>query len=185
MQDIHGRHVNLAHLADQQHRPGNIGDKVQLFGVDIDVAGKDIIRDDVFHKGPAVMLFLIAGFGTIEGNTRHNTQALCQLILAIHIDGIVEPCAPALQGLKGFSVRHRNQLIGGIQAMNGVFPLITQTGRLRGCDHIALAVNDAQGAVAGILHLHDNTLKHSAGHSSFLLLGSANPAPPCFVVLLR
>ena len=54
------------HLADQEHRPGRLGDKVQLLGADIDVAQKDVIRNDALDESRLVMLLLVIGLGAVQ-----------------------------------------------------------------------------------------------------------------------
>ena len=64
------------HLADQEHRPGRLRDKVQLLGADIDVPQQNVVGDDVLDKGGLVVLLLIVGLGAVQ-RTVAMAQSIC------------------------------------------------------------------------------------------------------------
>ena len=53
---IHRSHIAVTNLADQEHRPGGIGGKVQLLCPDVNITGENVIHDNILDKGAPVML---------------------------------------------------------------------------------------------------------------------------------
>ena len=149
---------------------------MELLGADIDIAGQDIVGDDVLDKGSLVVLFLVIGLRAVERHIGHDANALGNFILAVHKDGIVKIRAPADQGFHGSLVHNHHGIRGTVETDHRLGPFFSNHGGFAAGYDIAVGINDADGAVSGFLHLDDHALKHAAGHECALPLFIENDA---------
>ena len=68
-QHIHGRNIPVTQLTDQKYGSEGIGGKMQLLGADINIAGENIVHQDILHEGAAVVLFFIECSCIVYRNT--------------------------------------------------------------------------------------------------------------------
>ena len=156
----------MAHLADQEHRPGGVCCKVQLLGPDVDITGQDVVHDNILDKGTPVMLLLIEGFGIVQGDEGHLAEASGSLIVAGAEHGVLKIVGVAHNGLEGF-LRKGNDALGGVANLQrGIRPALTKHRHIRAGNHAAFRINHAEHAVGNIPQLDDNALKNTIGHLS-------------------
>ena len=83
LNQLHRGHIRVFHLPHQQHHPGLIGDKMQLLGPDIHVAGQDVVGNNVLYEGGLVVLLLVIVLGLVEGHRRDGADGAAHGIVAI------------------------------------------------------------------------------------------------------
>ena len=165
-QHVHRRHITVAHLTDQEHRPGRVRGKVQLLGPDVNIAGQDVVHDNILDKGAPVVLFLIEGLGVVQGNEGHLAEASGSLIVAGAEHGVLKVVGVAHNGLEGF-LRKGNDALGGVANLQrGIRPALTKHRHIGAGNHAAFRINHTEHAVGNIPQLDDNALKNTIGHLS-------------------
>ena len=164
LDDVDGAHVGGAQLAHQEGGPGRLGDEVQLLGLSINITQKNIVRDDIFHKGGLVVLLLIVGLGPVEGHHRHGAQGAGHLVLPLHKGGIVELSPPARQGLEGLSLKMGGGVVRGIDGGHRAGPMLANAGQFTARHHDPVCIDHTHSAVDAVFHLEYHSLKHPAGH---------------------
>lgn len=139
---------------------------MQFLGADIDVAGEDIVGDDILDEGALVVLFLVVGLRTVERDVGHDAEASGSLIVALGEHGIVKVGAPGNERLEGLFVDDNDGVRGAVELDDCLGPFFADQRGVAAGDHVAVSVNDADDAVGGLLHLDDHTLKNATGHST-------------------
>ena len=163
-QHIHGGHVAVTHLTDQEHRPGSIGGKVQLLGADINITGQDVVHDDILHEGAPVMLLLIEGLGIVQGDIGHLAEAPRHFVVAGAENGVFQHVGIAQNGLEA-ALTEGDDAVGGVgHLQRGVRPALTQNGHIGAGNHTPLGIDYAEAAVRNIPQLNNDTLKNAVGH---------------------
>ena len=165
-QHVDGGHVGPADLPDEKDGARRVGDEMQLLGADIDVAGEDIVGDDVLDESALVVLFLVVGLRTVERDVGHDAEASGSLIVALGEHGIVKVGAPGNERLEGLFVDDNDGVRGAVELDDCLGPFFADQRGVAAGDHVAVSVNDADDAVGGLLHLDDHTLKNATGHST-------------------
>ena len=163
-QHVHGGHVAVTHLPDEEHRPGGVGGKVQLLGADVNITGQDIVHDDILHKGSPVMLLLVEGLGIVQGDIGHLAEAPCHLVVAGAENGVFQHVGIAQNGLEA-ALAEGDDAVGGVgHLQRGVRPALTQNGHIGAGNHAPLGIDYAEAAVRNIPQLNNDTLKNAVGH---------------------
>jgi len=88
---------------------------MQFLGADIDVAGEDIVGDDILDEGALVVLFLVVGLRTVERDVGHDAEASGSLIVALGEHGIVKVGAPGNERLEGLFVDDNDGVRGAVE----------------------------------------------------------------------
>ena len=143
---------------------------MEFLGADIDVAQKDVIRNDALDESRLVMLLLVIGLGAVQGHGDHGADEPGLLVAALDEGGVVIVRAAAGQGLKGLIPIDHHGAVVGVQGGGSALPFLSNPGQLIAGDHGALVVDDADDPVRALFHLEYNALKYSAGHIHFLLI---------------
>ena len=141
------------HRSDDEYAAGYLGGHVQLLGPHIDVADKDVVGDDVLDEGALVVLFLIVRLGGVQGHAGHGAHGAAHAVIAGGEHGIVKMSAPAGQRLEGLALQRNAAALGGVDGLHILGPLLADTRQLAASDDGTLGVNDAHGAIGGILEL--------------------------------
>ena len=163
---VHGNGLGpVVHRADDKHAPGHLRRHMQLLGPHVDIADQDIIRDDVLNKGALIVLFLIIDLGGVQGHAGHGAHGASHAVVAAGENRIVKVGAPAGHGLEGLALHGHAVALRRGDRLHIFGPLLADTGELAARDHRALGVDDADGAVRGLLELQHNILKNSSRHS--------------------
>ena len=165
LQHIHRSHVDVAGLPDKENRAVLIGREMELVGADIDVAGKDIVGDDVFDEGALVMLFFVIDLGAVERHMGHQAKAAGKIIVAVDKNGIVKAVAEVGQRFDGFSGKMYCVVLGEIDDPGKLRPLDAKLLAVAAGHHGALGVDDAELTVGRGLHLFDNIRENMVRHN--------------------
>ena len=82
--------IGSFHLAHEQDAARLVRDEMQLLRADIDVAGEDIVGDNVLYESGLVVFLLIIALGLIEGHGRDGAERPRDGIAAVHKRGKVK-----------------------------------------------------------------------------------------------
>ena len=141
------------HRPDHEYAAGYLGGHVQLLGPHIDVADKNVVGDDVLDEGALVVLFLIVRLGGVQGHAGHGAHGAAHAVITGGEHGIVKMSAPAGQRLEGLALQRNAAALGGVDGLHILGPLLADPRQLAASDDGTLGVNDAHGAIGGILEL--------------------------------
>ena len=123
---------------------------MQLLGPDVNVAGKDIIHDNILHKGAPVVLFLVEDLGIVQRDVGHGAVASGRLIIAGAENGVLKIVGGAHNGLKGL-LGKGDHTVGRVAHLQGrLCPALTKHGHIRTGYHTALRIDHAKGTVGDI-----------------------------------
>ena len=138
---------------------------MQLAGLQIDIAGQDIVQNDVFNKVSAVILFIIILFDAGKGNRQQGCIFRGKFIGPLDKHRIII-FGMGAEGLKGVAVAdekvRRSQRIGRNQ-----FHRFADSPQIAARNNHGRFIDDADGSVNHVTHLMDNTLKQPVGHTQF------------------
>ena len=150
LQHLDGADVGLVHLADQEHHSGHVSGEMQLLGADVNVAGEDVVRDDVLDERALVVLLLVAGLGLAHGDGGKDTDGAGHGVVPADENRIFELAVQSAQKLVG-ALGGGEDLVGDVpdQALD-----LIQVGadhpQLAAGDDKALMVHNAHRAVRGV-----------------------------------
>ena len=141
------------HLPDEKHRPGRLGNKVELLGPHIDVAQQNIVRNDVLDKGGFVVLLLIIGLGTVEGHGSHGAHHPGLPVLPLGKGGIIKLGAPAGQGLEGTTFKLDRLSLPVVDRLHCAGPMLPDAAEFVASHHRSLRIDHTYRPVCAVLHL--------------------------------
>ena len=154
---IKGGYVRLGGDLDQHDNTADVAVEAQLTCLQIDVAGQDIVEDDIFDKIRAVVLFIIILFDGRERYRQELRVLLRDLVTALYKDSVFGS-GRRTEGFEGVTVddkRHgRREGIGG-----DTFVHLADASELRASDDYRSLVHYADRSVDRVLHLMNNSLK--------------------------
>ena len=159
----------MADLPHQVHGPGRVRGEMQLFGADVNIAGQNIVHDDVFHEGATVVLFLVKILGVIQGHIGHGAQGPGHIILTRGENGVFKIIAAAVHRLISVLIKGNGRFQGAAHLQGGVGPTLTQKLQITAGNHAALRIDHAQNTTGCVLQLHDDSLENTVGHNVGLL----------------
>ena len=163
---VHGNGLGpIVHRADDKDAAGHLCRHMQLLGTHVDVTDEDVIRDDVLDKGALVVLFLVVDLGGVQRHAGHGAYGASHAVVSAGENRIIKVGSPAGHGLEGLALHGHAVAFRRRDGLHIFGPLFTDTGELAARDHRALGVDDADGAVCGLLELQHNVLKNSSRHS--------------------
>ena len=146
-QHIHGSYVPSAQLANQEHSSGGIGGKVQLLGPDIDIAGKDVVHDDVLHECAPVVLLFIEDLGIVQGNVSQAAVCTGQFIVTGAEHSVLKLVGAAHDGTEGLLGKGDEGLGGAGDLQSSVGPPLTQQGYIGAGYDTTFCIDHAEGAL--------------------------------------
>ena len=76
-------------LPDQQDGALHVRREMQLLGR-YDIAGQDVVHNNVFDEGNLIVLFFVVDLGAVDGNIGHQAQAPGGFVVAGDVNGIVK-----------------------------------------------------------------------------------------------
>ena len=82
--------IGSFHLAHEQDAARLVRDEMQLLRADIDVAGEDIVGDNVLYEGGLVVLLLVIALSLVEGYCRDGAERPRNGVAAVHKRGKVK-----------------------------------------------------------------------------------------------
>ena len=165
--------VAAAGDADDEHHAGDVGGKVELTGLGVDVAGQDVVQHHVLDKVGFVELLVVILLDALQADGQHSGKLACSLVRTFHKNGIIVMlCAGEL--LVGVAIPH--EAVTGRQTLcHKALAHLADQIQLRAGDDSAGLIHHADHAVDRVLHLVDHALKYSIGHKWIpLFLSCAN-----------
>ena len=156
--------ITSADLPDEEHRTRHVGDEVQLLGADVNIAGQDVVGDDVLDERALVVLFLVVDLGAVERDVGHDAQAVRQLVVTLGEHGVVKVRAPVDERLEGLMIDCYDRIRRAVQADDRLRPFFADHGCVAARNDVAVRVDHADHTVGGLFHLNDHALEHTAGH---------------------
>ena len=171
LDDLHGGNVGVFGLPDEQDGARLVGDKMQLLGAHVHVAGQDIVGDDVLDESSLVVLFLVIAARLVKGHGGDGADRPGRLVGALHKSGEIHLAALGAQrGIAPAAGANHLVCIFELVGVEIVEPGADDRQLAAGHDK-ALLIHDPDGAVDGVLHLNNHILEDSAGHmhASYIL----------------
>ena len=120
---------------------------MQLLGPDVNIAGENIIHDNILDKGAPVVLLLIEGLGIVQGNKGHLAEASGGLIVAGAEHGILEVIGVAHNGLEALLGEGHNAFRSISHLQCRIRPTLSQQRHIGTGNHAALGVDNAEHPV--------------------------------------
>ena len=163
LQHFKGHHIGLAVELDQEDDSALLGVEVQLLGLDIDIAGQNIVQDDILDKGTLVILLIVQILDIAKRNGQQLGHLFSHLVLTLNEYNVL--CL-------GTAADRTVSITGGGHHVGGISKLIANAlldladlDKLGASNNDAVFVNDADHAIDRILHLVNHTLEQSVRHN--------------------
>ena len=162
---IVGRDIAAAGNTHDEHHAGNIGGKVQLAGLGVDIAGQDVVQHHVLDKVGLIKLFVVVLLDALQADGQHGGKLTSRLVHAFH-----EYCIIIMLGagelLIGVAIAHKAVACGQTLRHETLAHLADQVQLRAGNDSAGL-IHHADHPVDRIFHLVDHALKYSIGHNGY------------------
>ena len=150
------------HKADKNNDAVYLAVKAKLLGFYINIAGENIVENDVFDKVGLVVFFIIESFDIGEGNRKKRRNALCGIVSALYENYIFDSCVRA-DGTVGIVTDNLGFVAIG-KLIDNVLVNVTDFRKLTAGDNNALVVDYTDFAVDRFSHLINQTLKQLVTH---------------------
>lgn len=130
---------------------------MQLLGLDVDIAGQDVIEDNIFDERPLVVLLVVKILDVSERDGKQLGHLLRHFVLALDKDDIVRLHA-CVHGTVGVAARC-DDVAGIVQLFAHALSDLADANQFGTGNDYAVLVNHADHAVNRVLHLMNDTLK--------------------------
>ena len=161
---IHGSHIGMTHLTNQEHSSGSIGSEMQFLCTDIDIAGQDVIHNNILNEGASVVLFLVESLCIVQGDESHGAASLCALVIAGAEHGVLEEISSGHHGTEGLLVEGDHMVACSSDPHSSICPTLTLQVGVGAANHITFGIDHAESTLSHILQLNHYTLKNTTGH---------------------
>ena len=142
---------------------------MQLLGADIDIAGKDVVHNDVLDERTLIVLFFIIGAGAVEGDGGHGAQGAGLGVLAVDEYGKFKMGAVSGERTQRHAAEMDDGLVGAAQADDALCPFFTNDAGVGTGHDAAVGIDHTDPAIGCFFHLKNDILEHAAGHGRCLL----------------
>ena len=149
-QHIHRSHICMAHLTNQEHHPGCIGNEMQLLCPNVNITGQDVIHDNIFDKGAPVMLLFIEVLGIIQCDIGHHTAAAGRFIRTGAKHSVLKCTRATEDRLEAFLIELNDGLYSTCNLYSCIRPVLTQQCHVGAGNNTALAINYAEHPLGNI-----------------------------------
>ena len=167
LNDVVGHDIGLGLEADQEHRTVGLVIEAKLLGLDVNIAGEDVIKNDVLDKVGLIVLLIVKGLDVREGDGKEGGNALGIVVLTLHeydvLNAGVGADGTVSIALCGNGVKVVRDLLDDIPMA------FTDAGQLAASNDGTLFVNDTNVAVNRLAHLIDQILEQLIAHVSYSL----------------
>ena len=157
MHNVIGRDVRSGGNPDEEDNPVDIVVEAQLPGFQIDIAGQDIVQNDIFDKIAPVVLFIIILLDAGQGHRQQRRELGRLVIRALHKQDVLG-AGTGTERLIRIAALDEQVLRGKGLGRHSIGHLADPPEIAAGDDGQRF-INDTNGAVNGLPHLMDNTLK--------------------------
>ena len=103
---INGCHIRRHLLPHEEHNTRHIVAEMQFTGLDVNIAGQDIIQNNILDESCLIVLFIIEGFDIIDGNRNQRADTARQLVLTLHKYRIFQSTGTVTCCVVGLSLIH-------------------------------------------------------------------------------
>ena len=157
LQHFKGHHVGLAVKFNQKHNPHFLGVEMQFLTLDIDIAGKDVIQNDVFDERALVVFFIVKVLDVAQRNGQHFGHFVGHFVFTLDKDNVLRFVSA---GERTIGIAAADDAFAG----EGKFVTDTLThfadpNQFGAGNDNAVFIDDTDDAVDRVLHLVDHTLE--------------------------
>ena len=164
LQQLERRDVGIGRLPHEQDGARLVRDEVQLLGAHVNVAGQDVVGNDVLQKSDLVVLFLVILLGLVESDGGQRADHAAHRVVPVGEGGVIRVLTGDLQRAE-IPRAEGHRLVRAVQLPGMELRKMRADQRqLTGGDDEALLVHNADRPVEIVLHLGDHILKDPAGH---------------------
>ena len=159
---VKGGNVGACGDSDKQNGAAYVCIEAQLASLEINIAGENIIKNNVLDEVAAVVLLVIILLDGGEGNSQNVGIAGGKLICTLN-ENCIFGMGMTAEGLIGIACGCKAFGIGNLLGKNALANL-TAAGKVTAGDGNTRIVNNTDGAVDGIAHLMNYSLEKSVRH---------------------
>ena len=142
---------------------------MELLGADVDVAGKNVVGDDILDEGRLVVLLFIIGFGAVERHLCHCADRLRHVVVTVYKHSVVEAAVKAGQRPDRLAGQMGNLILGQGNNPRQLRQLGADLFRIGTGHHGSLCVNHAKVAVGRGFQPQNYVCKNVICHNLALL----------------
>ena len=153
-------HVRRHLLAHQKHHARHVVAEMQLAGFDVNIAGQDVVQNDILDKRRLIVLFVVQRLDVVDRYRDQRTDAARQFILTLYENGVFQPRGAVARRMVGIAAE-AHDLTGKAEFRDRFLPHLANAGQVGARNHSTARVHDTNGAIHGILHLQNNRLEQS------------------------
>ena len=150
--DVDRRYIGRLLLTDEEDHARHIVAEMQLAGFDVNIAGQDVVQNDILDEGRLVVLFVIQRLDVVDGYRHQRADAARQLILALHEYRILQTRGTVSRNMVGITAEP-DDLSCEAQLSDRLLAHFTDTGQIGARDDRAARIHNANGAIHRVLHL--------------------------------
>ena len=154
--------IGLVRHFDEHADAADIRVEAQLAALQINVAGQDVIEDNVFDEIAAVILFIVILLDAVQRNSQ-KADIFCGFRVVAGDEHCVFRARAAAEGFICVVAGNKCSLRCNVFRRYG-FRYFADLAELAARDNHGGLVDDADRAVNGITHLMNDALKQSIGH---------------------
>ena len=148
---------------DEQHNALYIGDKVQLTGLGVDVAGQDVVQHDIFDEVCLVELFIVILLDTLQADGQHGGKLLRRGVGALHKDSVVIMLG-VRELMVGIAIAHKG-IAGRLADGSYALAHLADLPQFGAGNHGTCLVDNADNTVHCVLHLVHHILEYPVSHN--------------------
>ena len=173
LEHFKGHYVGLTEELDKENDSALLVAEMKLLGFNIDIAGKDVVENDILDEESLIVLFVVKVLDIAERYSQKLTHLLSHLILALHEYDVLVLGANRERTV-GITAGNGNIGRIGKLVANTLLDL-TDLYKISTRDNYAILINNTDHTVNRGLHLMNYVLKQSVCHfftsfMSFLFL---------------
>ena len=154
-----GGDVRLVRDLDQHAHAAHVGIEAELAGLEVDIAGQDVVENHVLDKVAAVVLLIVILLDAVQRDGKQAAYRAASGIVAGDEHRVFRT-RTAAEGLIGVAVEHKRRRRRHDFSRNALVHLADASQLAARNDHRGF-VNDADCAVNGVAHLMDDALEQS------------------------
>ena len=157
LDDVVGSNLGSALELDNDNRAGLIVAHVELVGLDVDVVGKDVVKNDVLDEGSLIVLLVVKALNVAKRDSKNVCSLFCILVLTLNKDNAL---ALVLRIDKLIGVAILNEGITGEgELLSDALSGFTDLGELAASDDETVLIDSADVTAYDVLHLMDYRLE--------------------------
>ena len=157
LQHLEGQHIGLAKELDEENDADLLGVEVELLALDVDIAGQDVVKNDVLDERALVVLLVVESFDITERNCEYLCDLICLSVLTLSKGNAIILVAGADKSV-GVSVGNEGSLRECELLFNALLGF-SDLGELAARYNDSVLINSTDGASYYVLQLMDNVLE--------------------------